>query len=165
MFLAAAFNDHPHVIVLPNTKDTLQVKDINSDKVSVRKALTQVGLGTIFSDIVRDNPTIQGTVGKRAFRYIVSTLGCVRRFINSYKQMCGYTECVGLHTLHRLLQAKHGVMHHQFGIDVQHRTRKEQATEKGRGWGTVTLQLTPLTAITAGTCARWSVHAVPHWEC
>ena len=36
------------------------------------KVLTQVGLGTIFSDIVRDNPEIKGKVGERAFRYIIS---------------------------------------------------------------------------------------------
>jgi len=133
--LIAAFHDHPHVIVLPNTKDTLQVKDADGEKVSVRKVLTQVGLGTIFSDIVRDNPTIKGKVTKRAFRYIVTSLGCVRRFTDSYKQMCGCTECVGLHTLHRLLQAKRGVMHRQFAIDAQYRTPKAQAAEKARGMG------------------------------
>ena len=42
------------------------------------KVLAQVGLGTIFSDIVRDNRTIKGKVGERVFRYIVSSLGCVR---------------------------------------------------------------------------------------
>ncbi len=41
--MVAAFNDHPQVIVLPNAKDTLQVKDVNGEKVSVRKVLTQVG--------------------------------------------------------------------------------------------------------------------------
>jgi hypothetical protein len=30
-----AFNDHPHVAVLPNTKDTLQVKNANGEKVLV----------------------------------------------------------------------------------------------------------------------------------
>ena len=59
LLLVAAFNNHPHVIVLPNAKDTLQVKDINGKKVLVHKVLTQVGLGTIFSDIIRDNLTIK----------------------------------------------------------------------------------------------------------
>jgi hypothetical protein len=77
-------------------KDTLQVKNANGEKMSVRKILTMVGLGTIFSDIVRDNSTIKNTVGERAFRYLISGLGCVRRFTHSHKTMCGCTECVGL---------------------------------------------------------------------
>ena len=165
VLLIAAFHDHPHVIVSPNAKDTLKVKDADGEKVSARKVLTQVGLGTIFSDIVRDNPTIKGKVAERAFRYIVSALGCVRRFTDSYKQMCGCTECVGLHTLHRSLQAKRGVMHRQFAIDAQYRTRKAQAAEKARGWGLVALDPTATSAISAGTCTRWSSHSVPHWEC
>jgi len=104
--LVTAFNNHPHVILSPNAKDTLQVKDADGKKVSVRKVLTQVGLRTIFSDIVRDNPTIKGKVGERAFCYIVSSLGCVRPFTGSYKRMCGCTECVSLQTLHRSLQKK-----------------------------------------------------------
>ena len=100
LLLVTAFNDHPHVIVLPNPKDKLQVKDADCKKVSVHKVLTQVGLGIIFSDIVRDNPTIKGKVGERAFRYIVTSLGCVRQFTESYKQRCGCTKCVGLHTFH-----------------------------------------------------------------
>jgi hypothetical protein len=76
--LIVAFNDHPHVVVSPNTKDTLQVKNANGEKVLVRKILTMVGLGTIFSDIVRDNSTIKNTVGQRAFRYLISGLGCMR---------------------------------------------------------------------------------------
>ncbi len=151
--VVAAFNDHPHVIVSPNAKDTLQVKDADGKKVSVPKVLTQVGLGTIFSDIVRDNPTIKGKVGERAFRYIVSYFGGVRRFTDSYKQMCGCTECVGLHTLHRSLQAKCGVMHRQFAIDAQYRTLKVQAAEKARGWGTVDSEPTATSAISVGTCA------------
>ncbi len=103
--LIVAFNDHPHVIVSPNAKDTMQVKNADGEKIAVRKILTQVGLGTIFSDIVRDNPTIKQKVGERAFGYIVSTFGCVRRFTDSYKAMCGCTECIGLQTLHRSLQA------------------------------------------------------------
>jgi hypothetical protein len=78
--------------------------------------------------------------------------------------MCGCTKCVGLHTLHRSLQAKHGVMHCQFELDAQHRTRKVQAVEKARGWGAVAWQPTPLLAIMAGTCPQWSSHAVPHWK-
>ncbi len=69
LLLVNAFNDHPHVIVLPNTKDTLQVKNANGEKVVVQKIITMVGMGTIFSDIVRDNPTIIKNVGERAFRY------------------------------------------------------------------------------------------------
>ncbi len=76
--LIVAFNNHPHVVVLPNAKDTLQVKNANGEKVLVRKILIMVGLGTIFSDIVRDNPTIKNTVGKRAFRYLIGGLRCVR---------------------------------------------------------------------------------------
>ncbi len=66
------------MIVSPNAKDTLQVKNEDGQKIEVRKIMTQVGMGTIFSDIVRDNPTFKQRVGERAFRYIVSTLGCKR---------------------------------------------------------------------------------------
>ena len=106
--LLDSFNDHPHVVVSPNTKDVLQVKNADGENVLVRKILTMVGIGTIFSDIVRDHPTIKNKVGERAFRYIVSSLGYVRRFTDSHKTMCGCTECVGLYlyTLHRSLQAK-----------------------------------------------------------
>ena len=45
--MVEAFNDHPHVIVSPNAKDMLQVKDADGNKVSVCKVLIQVGLGTI----------------------------------------------------------------------------------------------------------------------
>ena len=152
VLLIAAFHDHPHVIVSPNTKDTLQVKYADGEKVSVRKVLTQVGLGTIFSDIIHDNPTIKGKVANRAFRYIVTSLGCVRRFTDSYKQMCGCTKCVGLHTLHHSLQAKRGVMHRQFAIDAQYSTREAQAAEKAKGWGLVTLDPTATSVISAGTC-------------
>ena len=135
--LVAAFNNHPHVIMLPNAKDALQVKNVEGKKVSARKVLTQAGIGTIFSDIVRDNPTIQGKVSKLAFRYILSALGCMCRFTNYCKQMCGCTKCVGLHKLLCLLQAKHSVMYHQFAIDAQHCTQKAQVVEKAREWGTV----------------------------
>ena len=104
MFIVA-FDNHPHVVVSPNTKDTLQVKNTVGKKVAVQKVLTMVGLGTIFSDIVRDNLTIKNTVGEHAFRYIISRLGCVRQTA-SHKTMCGCTKCVGLQMLHQLPQAK-----------------------------------------------------------
>jgi hypothetical protein len=56
--LVATFNDHSCVIVLPKAKDTLQVKNADGKKVLVRKVLTQVGLGTIFSNIVHNLSTI-----------------------------------------------------------------------------------------------------------
>ncbi len=155
--LVAAFNDHPHVIMSPNAKDMLQVKDANGKKLSVCKVLMQIGLRTIFFDIVHDNPTIKSMVVERAC--------CVRSFTDSYKRMWGCTECVGLHTLHRLLQTKCGVMHRQFAIDAQYCTRKVQAEEKARGWGVIASELTATSAISAGTCVRWSLHAVPHWNC
>ncbi len=68
LLLVTAFSDHPQVIVSPNAKDRLQVKDADGKKVSVPKVLTQVGLGTIFSNIVRNNRTIKGKVGERVFR-------------------------------------------------------------------------------------------------
>jgi len=40
--LIVAFNDHPHVIVSPNAKDTLQVKNEDGQKIEVRKIMTQV---------------------------------------------------------------------------------------------------------------------------
>ena len=146
-------NNHFHVIVSPNAKDTLQVKDAGCKTVSVCKVLSQVGLGMIFSDIICDNQTIKSKVREHAFRYIVSSLGCLCRFTDSYKQMCGCTKCVGLYILHPSLQAKCGVMHCQFAIDAQHCTRKAQATEKTRGWGVVTLEPTPMSAIMVGRCA------------
>ncbi len=63
------------------------MKNADGKKVAVPKLLMQVGLGTIFSDIIKDNPTINNKVGERAFRYIISGLGSVRCFTNSYKQM------------------------------------------------------------------------------
>ena len=65
--LVDAFNDHPHVIVSPNSKDTLQHKNADGEIVLVRKVLTQVSLGSIFSDIVREHPTIKNRVGESAF--------------------------------------------------------------------------------------------------
>jgi hypothetical protein len=44
--LVAAFKDHPHDIVAPNAKDTLQLKNADGKKVSIRKVLTRVGLET-----------------------------------------------------------------------------------------------------------------------
>ena len=85
--------------MLPNTKDTLQVKNTDGVKVVVRKILTMVGLETIFSGIVPDNPTIKNTTGKRAFPYIISGLGFLRRFTDLHKTMCGCTKCVGLQTV------------------------------------------------------------------
>jgi hypothetical protein len=76
-------------------------------------------------------------VGECVFHYITSGLGSIRPFTNSYKQMCGCTECVGLHTLHRLLLAKCGVMHHQFAVDAQHCTHAAQAANKASGWAAV----------------------------
>ena len=52
--LVVVFTNHPHVIMSPNAKDTLQVKHADGEKVSVRKVLMQVGLRTIFSDTVHD---------------------------------------------------------------------------------------------------------------
>jgi hypothetical protein len=165
LLLVDAFNDHPHVIVSPNSKDMLQHKNADGEIVLVQKVLTQVGLGSIFSDIVREHPTIKNQVGERAFRYIISGLGCVRCFTDSHKQMCGCTECVGLHSLHRSLQAKRGVMHHKFAINSQRRTSKARAKAMARGWGAVGWHTKPLLAITEGTCMQWTSHAVLHWEC
>ncbi len=66
--LVTAFNNHPHVIVSPNTRDTLQVKNADGEKVAVPKLLMHVGLGTIFSNIIKDNPTIKNKAGECAFR-------------------------------------------------------------------------------------------------
>ncbi len=137
----------------PNAKDTIQVKNADGEKIAVRKILTQVGLGTIFSDIVHDNPTIKQKVGERAFRYIISTLGCVRRFTDSYKAMCGCTECIGLQMLHHSLQAKRGIMHCKTAIDRQHQSTKVCAEEMARGWDNVALYPTSSDAIRVGTCA------------
>ena len=79
--------------------------------------------------------------------------------------MCGCTECVGLHSIHRSLQAKRGVMHRKFAIDSQRRTTKAQAEVMARGWGAVGWHTKPSLAIVEGTCTRWTSHAVPHWEC
>jgi hypothetical protein len=73
--LLDAFNDHPHVVVSPNTKDTLQVKNADGETVLVRKILTMVGLGTIFSDIVRDNPTIKNKWASGHFGTLLVVIG------------------------------------------------------------------------------------------
>jgi hypothetical protein len=67
--------------------------------------------------------------------------------------------------LHCSLQAKRGVMHCQIAINLGHCMRKARAEEMARGGGDVGLHPMPLDAITVGTCARWSGHAMPHWEC
>ena len=164
-FLIVAFNDHPHVVVSPIAKDTVLLRNAEGEYVRVRKILTMVGLGTIFSDIMHDNPTIKTRVGERAFRYIISSLGCVRRFTNSQKTMCGCTPCTELATMHRSLQAKRGLMHRQISIDLGRRTTKVRAAEMARGWGEVGWHPTPGDAIAAGTCTRWRNLAVPHWDC
>jgi hypothetical protein len=100
--LIIASNDYPHVVVLPNTKDTLQVKNAEGAKVLIRKILTMVCLGTILSYIIHDNPTIKNTVGEHAFCYIVGGLG-MQQFTNLHKKMCSCTESVGLQMLHCLM--------------------------------------------------------------
>jgi hypothetical protein len=163
--LITAFNDHPHVIMSPNAKDTIQVKNADGEKIVVWKILTQVGLGSIFLDIVCDNPTIKQKVGEHAFRYIVSTLGCVRQFTDSYKTMCRCTECIDLQTLHPSLQAKRGIMHRKIAIDWQRRSTKVRAKEMARGCGNVALHPTLSDAIRAGTCSQWIDGNILHWEC
>jgi hypothetical protein len=147
LLLVDTFNDHSHVIVSPNSKNTLQHKNADGEIVLVRKVLMQVGLDSIFSNIVRKHPKIKNRVGERAFHYIISGLGCVRCFTDLYKQMCGCTECVGLHGLHRSLQDKRGVMHRKFVIDYQRRTTKARAKEMARGWGAVGWHTKPSLAI------------------
>ena len=65
LLLLVAFNDHPHVIVSPNSKDTLQMTNADGEKVRVCKIMTMVDMGTIFSDIFRDNPTIKKQLENR----------------------------------------------------------------------------------------------------
>jgi hypothetical protein len=57
--LIVAFNDFPHVMVLPNTKDKLQLPNTSGEKITVCKILLMVGLGTIFLEIIYDDPTIK----------------------------------------------------------------------------------------------------------
>jgi hypothetical protein len=129
------------------------LKKANSKKVLAPKVLMQVGLRTIFSDIVNNNPTIKNKVGECAFHYIIRGLGYVCCFTDSYKQMCGCTECVCLHTLHCLLQAKCGVMHCQFAVEADHCTWAAQVVEKARGWAAVAWHPKPMLVIIEGTCA------------
>ncbi len=82
--LVVAFNDHPSVIVSPNTKDMLQLKNSDGKKVLVPKVFTWVDLRTIFSNIVNNNQTIKKNVGECAFCYIISRLGSIHCFTNSY---------------------------------------------------------------------------------
>ena len=165
LLLVNEFNNHPQVIVSPNSKDRLQTKNAEGEKIFIQKVMTMVGIGTIFSDIVRVNPTIKSTVGEREFCYIISGLRCVRRFTNLYKTMCGCTECIGLQLLHRSLHPKCGNMHCNFSLDAQQRTTRAQTEEMARGWGTVLLDPTPRDSIIACACARWSAQIVLHWEC
>jgi hypothetical protein len=69
------------------------LRNSEGDKMEVYTILTVVGLGTIFSDIAKENPTIKNRIGERVFQYIVSKLGCVCRFTDSQKTMCS---CTGL---------------------------------------------------------------------
>jgi hypothetical protein len=147
-----AFNNQLHVVILPNTKATLKVKNADGKTVSVRKILTMVGIGTIFSDMVQDHPTIKNNVCERAFRYIISSLGCVRGFTDSHIMMCRCTQCICLQTPHCSLQAKRGILHHKIAIDLQQRITKVHAAMMARGWGDVVLHPTPSDAIRAGTC-------------
>ncbi len=151
--LIVTFNDHPHVVVSPNSKDKLQLINAEGEKVAVCKILTMVGLGMIFSDIIKENPTIKNRVGEWAFCYLVSGLGCICCFTDSHKTMCGCTECVGLQTMHRSLQVKRGVMHCQIAINLGHCMRKARAEEMARGWGDVGLHPMTTNTIAAGTCA------------
>jgi hypothetical protein len=64
LLLVMEFNNHTHVIMSPNRTDMLQLKNADGKKVLVPKVLTQDGLGTIFSDIVNDNPTIKNKGGE-----------------------------------------------------------------------------------------------------
>jgi hypothetical protein len=171
-FLVEAFNNHPHVIMSPNARDMLQVKNLDGEKVAVPKLLMQGGLRPIFSDIIKDNPTIKNKVGEHAFCYIIIGLGSIHCFTNSYKQMCSCTECVGLHTLHHLLHAKHGVMHRQFAVDVQHCTRAAQVAEKASGWSAVAWHPKAiyghhgghLRAMEFACCAALGVSDAPVWQ-
>jgi hypothetical protein len=63
LLLLNSFNNHPHIAVAPNTKDTLQVMNADGKKSLVRNNLTMVRLGIISLDIVQDNPTIKNKVG------------------------------------------------------------------------------------------------------
>jgi hypothetical protein len=79
-------------------------------------------------------------------------------------------QCAGVPSVYacihyRLPQAKRGVMNCQIAIDAQCRTTKVQAKKIVRDWGNVALHTMPLEAIRAGTCAQWSAHNMPHWEC
>jgi hypothetical protein len=135
----------------------LQTQGTCSKIVAVHKLLMQVGFRIIFSDIINENPSIKNKVSEHAFRYIISRLGSVYHLTNSYKQKCGCTECVGLHTLHCLLLAKRGVIHRQFAVHAQNCTRAVQAAERASGWAAVAWHPQPSLAIMEGTCMQWSL--------
>jgi hypothetical protein len=48
LLLVKAFNNHPHVIVSPNSKERLQMINAEGEKIFVQKIMTMVGIGTIF---------------------------------------------------------------------------------------------------------------------
>ena len=63
--LLNAFINQPPVVVLPSTKDTLQVMNADGEMMSVRKFLTMVGIGTIFSNIATiKNPELKNHIFK-----------------------------------------------------------------------------------------------------
>jgi hypothetical protein len=152
--LVAAFNEHPHVIVSTNGRYTLHLKNADGEMVAIPNFLTQVSLGTIFLNIIKDNPTLKNKVGERAFHYITSGLGSFCRFTSSYKQMCSCTECVALQTFPHSLLVIHCVMHRQFAVEAQHCTRAVQAAEKASRWAAVAWHPKPLLAITERTCQQ-----------
>ena len=55
-------------------------------------------------------------------------------------------------------------MHCQLTIDAQCCKTKSRAEEMERGWGVVEWHAKTLLAIVEGTCARWTLHAVLHWQ-
>ena len=155
------------IFVLPNTKDTLQVKNDNGDKVLVRKILTMVGLGTIFSDIVRGHPTIKNKVGEHAFWYIDSGHRRVCRFTDpTHTKQCvderSAVACINCIVRCRPSAALWLV---KLLLNAQRCTTKACAEEMVRGWGEVVLHPKPSDAIRAGTCTQWSANDVPHWDC
>ena len=91
--LLTAFYNYPHIIVSPNLKDTIMVRNKEGVKVPVRKIMLMVRLGTIFSDIVHANLTIRNKVSKCAFQDIISALSCVRCFNNLHKTFFAAVHC------------------------------------------------------------------------
>ena len=74
--------------------------------------------------------------------------------------MCGCTECVGTHSLHRSLQAKRAQMQKQ-----EQQRQRRGVVAQARGWGSTLWHEKPSLAIAEGACPRWCAHATPHWEC